>query len=90
MLIQFSISSARDGAWCFAEELMDKMDTERGAFIKERDTQISNLANDLVRTKGLMRFSVWVIRLFEKKRVGRNIEILHTHKKKQWHEVREA
>ena len=90
MLIEFSISSARDGAWCFAEELIEKKEKQYEDFVLERDTQIAQLAQDLIRTKGLLRFTVWVIRLFERRQIGQNIELLHTHRKKQWHEVRET
>ena len=90
MLIQFSITSARDGAWVFAEELMDHKADERHKCINVRDEQINKLGMDIAHTKGMMRFMVWVIRLFEKKNVGRNIEILHTHKKKQWHDMHEV
>jgi hypothetical protein len=90
MLIQFSISSARDGAWVFAQELMDKKGNEYEECIAARDGQINRLGNDLAHVKGFMKLGVWVIRLFEKKNIGRNIEILHTNKKKKWHETLEG
>jgi hypothetical protein len=90
MLIQFSIGSARDGAWVFAEELMDKTGEEYKKCIATRDEQINRLGKDLSHVKGFLKFGVFIIRLFEKKNIGRNIEILHTHKKKKWHETHEA
>ncbi len=77
ILIQFSIDNARDGAWCFAEELVTKKGSDYDACIVQRDQTIKNLANGLVQTKGFMRFTIWIIHLFEWKKPSRIIKTLH-------------
>lgn len=42
ILIQFSISNARDGAWSFAEELSGKKGADFTSCIAARDTSIRN------------------------------------------------
>ncbi|MFL9482854.1 DUF5995 family protein [Chitinophagaceae bacterium LWZ2-11] len=65
VLIQFSIGNARDGAWCFAEDLYGKKGTEEETCIHNRDKSIATLAGGLIHTTGVMRLTVWIIRLFE-------------------------
>jgi hypothetical protein len=77
ILIQFSIDNARDGAWCFAEELATKKGPDYDACITQRDQTIKNLAGGLVNTKGFMRFTIWIIHLFEWKKPSRIIKTLH-------------
>jgi hypothetical protein len=76
ILIQFSIGNARDGAWAFAEVLNKKAGEEKQKCITARDGDISKLANALVNTKGLIRFTVWIIHLFEWKKPGKIIKVL--------------
>lgn len=76
ILIQFSISNARDGAWCFAEELYGKKGADYTDVSFARDKTISELANGLIRVKGLMRLTLWVIHLFEWRNPARVIRIL--------------
>jgi len=64
-LIQFSVDNARDGAWCFAEDLSAKQGSERDLFIRQRDATIKKLGESLVYTTGAMRFTIWLIHLFE-------------------------
>jgi len=82
ILIQFSISNARDGAWSFAEELSGKKGAEYTACIAARDTNIRKLAAGLLKPAGkLIRFTVWVIHLFEWKNPRKIIETLYKSKK---------
>jgi len=77
ILIQFSIDNARDGAWCFAEDLAAKKGTDYDACIKQRDQTIFELAGGLVKTKGFMRFTIWFIHLFEWKSPAKIIKVMH-------------
>lgn len=65
ILIQFSISNARDGAWAFAEELSGKQGAAREECLKARDASIKKLAESLKSPKGLIRFTTFIIFLFE-------------------------
>ncbi len=83
ILIQFSITNARDGAWSFAEDLSSKKGAEAHACIQARANTIQTLATSLVQPPGLaIRITLWVIHLFEWKNPRRIIEVLHTYKKK--------
>jgi hypothetical protein len=77
ILIQFSISNARDGAWCFAEELFNEKDSFT-QIIEARDKSISDLAKGLVSATGLLRVTLWVIRLFEWHKPARIIRELRS------------
>lgn len=81
VLIQFSIVNARDGAWCFAEELYGKTGSALDKVIQERDNNIFTLGNSLVHQKGLIAFTIWLIHVFEKKSPRKVIEILSGVKK---------
>ena len=81
LLVQFSIGNARDGAWCFAEDLSQKAGADYQACIGARDKDIARLAGSLVRSKGFIRFTIWVIHLFELKSARKIITILYTAKK---------
>ena len=76
ILIQFSIGNARDGAWAFAEDLSKKIGEDRLTCIATRDGDISKLAAALANTNGFIRFTVWIIHLFEWKKPGRIIQVL--------------
>jgi len=82
-LIQFSIDNARDGAWCFAEDLSQKKGPDRDEFIARRDTTIRTLGESLAHTKGFARFTIWVIHLFETGNVRKAIGILNDYRKKK-------
>ena len=82
ILIQFSVSNARDGAWCFAEDLSKKTGTDYQLFISTRDNNINTLGNTLLHFKGTLRFTLWLIHLFEWKNPARIITALHEYKKK--------
>jgi len=77
ILIQFSIDNARDGAWCFAEALASKKGADYNTCIVARDQTISQLGNGLVKTEGFMRFTIWLIHLFEWKNPAKIIRLLH-------------
>jgi hypothetical protein len=83
ILIQFSIDNARDGAWCFAEELAKKQGEDYSACISQRDQNIKKLAQGLIKTKGLMQFTIWLIHLFEWKRPSEIIKALHESSKQK-------
>ncbi len=82
-LLQFSIDNARDGAWSFAEELSVKKTIEREPFIAQREVTIKKLAEKLVHTAGLVNFTVWLVRLFERKPVNEIIGIMNEYRKRQ-------
>lgn len=67
VLIQFSIVNARDGAWCFAEEIFGKTGAVLEQAIVERDNNIFQLGSSLIHQKGLLAFTVWLIHLWEMK-----------------------
>jgi len=65
ILVQFSITNARDGAWAFAEDLVTKKGIERDNCISTREGSIKTLGESLSKPKGLLAFTSWLIRLFE-------------------------
>ncbi|TWI94043.1 hypothetical protein JN11_04860 [Mucilaginibacter frigoritolerans] len=83
ILIQFSIDNARDGAWCFAEDLVTKQGAAYTDCINQRDETIKKLALDLANTTGFVRFTIWFIHLFEWKNVSRIIKVMHGQVKKK-------
>lgn len=84
ILIQFSITNARDGAWSFAEDLSSKiMGTPACATcMTTRDTSIEKLGLALVRPKGLLRVTRWFIHLFEWKNPAKVIKAFYGYEKK--------
>ncbi|HVU56628.1 MAG TPA: DUF5995 family protein [Puia sp.] len=81
VLVQFSISNARDGAWCFAEDLHKLTGADYDACIAGRDKDIAQLANTLVHLRGTLWFTVWLIHLFEWKDVRRIVRELREYKR---------
>jgi len=81
LFIQFEMGNARDGAWCFAEELSSKKGDEYTAYINQRDADMSKLGNSIIDTKGMLRFTVFIIHLFEMKNPARITRILNEYKK---------
>jgi hypothetical protein len=81
LLIQFSMGNARDGAWCFAEELAGKEGKEYGECIAARDKDIAKLAGALIHSRGVVRITLWLVHLFEWKKAGKIIRVLDTMKK---------
>lgn len=90
MLVQFSLGTARDGAWLFATDLIAcGTDTQKyNTLTLKRDTEISELGTLLTQSKGFLKFGIFVIRLFEWKNVKKVIEVLHTHQKLRFSEVK--
>lgn len=83
MLIQFSMGNARDGSWCFAEELATKY-TDLAAYqalIRDRDFEIAQLGTSLTSSSGVLKFGIWLIHLFEWKNIKRIILQLGDYKK---------
>ena len=79
MLVRFSIDTAREGAWKFAQELSNKTGTEYNQCINTRDQAIQELGIRIARPHGvLLKFVVKIIRLFEKKSVPAVIKLLGT------------
>lgn len=76
LLIQFSLSVARDGAWCFAEELFSASPDEHLSIISSRDKNIADLAGTLVASQGLMRITIGLIHLFEWRNPRRILKVL--------------
>lgn len=77
MLVEFSISVARDGAWSFAEELSSKKDSDYENCITTRDERIGQLGASIAKPHGfLLKLVVKIIRLFEKKDISVIIKIL--------------
>jgi Family of unknown function (DUF5995) len=82
ILIQFSISNARDGAWAFAESLCGQNAQGCDKAIKDRDQAICNVGLALLKPPGMMRLTIWIIHLFEWKNPSRITSALHEYKKK--------
>ena len=77
MLVQFSISAARDGAWMFAKELSGKKGNDYENCISTRDESIQQLGVSIANPHGvLLKLIVKLIRLFEKKNIATVIKLL--------------
>lgn len=74
-LIQFSIQTARDGAWLFATDLSQNQD-KREQLINERDLVIENLGFKLLNPKKTLQWLLNVIMFFESGSVKSKIETL--------------
>jgi len=85
LFIQFAMSNARDGAWCFAEDLFTRENTAYATCINERDNDVSKLGGGIIETKGLLKFTVFIIHLFEFKNPAKIIKVLHEFKKTYVH-----
>jgi hypothetical protein len=81
LFIQFAMDNARDGAWCFAEELYSKENEDFNKLITERDKDIWMLGKAIVDTKGLLAITVWIIHVFEYKIPSKITAILNEYKK---------
>ncbi len=77
MLINFTIDNARDGAWCFAEDLAAKTVGDYRRCIDTRDGVINGLATNITHPSSRMfRFTLWLVHLFEWKNTKKIIEVL--------------
>ena len=85
LLIQFSITNARDGSWAFAEELSTKNNIDYDACITVRSETIKKLGLALLQAKGLIRITIWIIHLFEWRRPRKIISVLYASRKEFIH-----
>lgn len=74
-LVQFSIETARDGAWLFATDLSQNLD-KREELITQRDLIIENLGFKLLNPKKTLQWLLNVILFFESGTVKSKIETL--------------
>lgn len=80
MLVQFSLGNARDGAWCFATDLISKEASESETFVANRDNEMQQLGLLLLKNKGLLKIGIFIIHLFEWRKVDKIIEVLSSKK----------
>ncbi|MFP4323358.1 MAG: DUF5995 family protein [Anaerolineales bacterium] len=76
LLVNFSINTARDGAWRFAERLIQTPGAEREGCILARDAQVARLGHHIARTSFPLAALVRVISLREEKDIRRVIAAL--------------
>ncbi|HEY9194803.1 MAG TPA: DUF5995 family protein [Mucilaginibacter sp.] len=81
ILIQFALGNARDGAWCFAEDLYTRTNQDYLNLIASRDADIDKLGKGIVNPVGLLRFTVWIIHLFEWHNPSKITRVLNEYKK---------
>ena len=81
LLIQFAMSNARDGAWCFAGDLYTKQDIHYTSAIAQRDSDICSLGGTIVNVKGFLKITLFIIYLFGYKNPSKIIEVLDNYKK---------
>jgi len=81
ILIQFALGNARDGAWCFAEDLYGRTGSDYLKLINSRDADINKLGLGIVAPVGLLSFTVWLIHLFEWRNPSKITRVLNEYKK---------
>src|SRR5690606_1101716 len=67
MLVSFSLGTARDGAWQFAEKLASTKSSQWPALIQQRDAAIAGLGREIAAPGFPLRLLVWVVRAPESK-----------------------
>lgn len=77
MFIQFAMDNARDGAWCFAEELASLDDTQRNICIAQRDDQIKLLGSGMTKANFFLAITIYFIHLFEWKKPSKIIKAMN-------------
>ncbi len=77
MLIEFTLSNARDGAWCFAEEISKKTGADYDSCFAARDKRIGELGASILKPHGAARITLWFVHLFEWKSAKKVIEVLN-------------
>lgn len=75
-LVNFSIQTARDGAWRFAQRL--SFEENRSTMIALRDQEISFLGNCLAHPNQRLQWILRIIAWFEWRTVGDNLRLLQT------------
>lgn len=88
MLVQFSLSNARDGSWCFATDLAEKSAGDFDDFIAKRDVEIADLGGTIIHNRGLLNLGVGLIHVFEWKNVRKIMHLLHDFKKPKFGSLR--
>ena len=81
ILISFSIDGARDGAWCFGEELSQLTGSAYDEHITRREQDVTKIAQSLIHATQLLRLTLWVIHLFEWKNPSKIIKMMNESKK---------
>ena len=76
MLVEFTLSNARDGAWCFAEEISKQSGTEYDTTCTARDKRISELGESILHPHGAAKITLWFVHLFEWQNARKVIEML--------------
>lgn len=76
MLLNFSITVARDGAWKFANDFYNH--TNKDLCIIQRDERIEAIADKLIHTGKWLSFLIKIIRFGEFRTEKRNMEILES------------
>lgn len=77
MLVNFSIGTARDGAWAFAQEVAGKSGVAYDACVAARDACIAQLGKTVAQPRSrAVRATIGTIRFFEKRRVSDVIQLL--------------
>lgn len=77
LLVNFSIGTARDGAWLFAQGVAGKSGAAFNTCVATRDARIAELGRCLVQPKsGAVRSTLRAIRMFEKQRARDVIRLL--------------
>lgn len=76
MLLNFSITVARDGAWKFANDFYNH--TDKDHCIIQRDERIEAISYKLIHTGKWLSFLIKIIRLGEFRTEKRNMEILES------------
>jgi len=79
MLVSFSLGTARDGAWQFAEKLASTKSSQWPALIQQRDAAIAGLGREIAAPGFPLRLLVWVVRAPESKDPRRITEALCAH-----------
>lgn len=65
-LIDFSMLKARDGAWKFANKLVNQTESEKETIILERDKKIAAFGQSIIPTHWFLRLVFWIVRLGER------------------------
>lgn len=76
LLVNFSMSLARDGAWKFAKELSKTHDNSWHTAVKNRDVKVSKKAHIITRPGFIVNLVLGIIRLGEKGSVEDKIQDL--------------
>ncbi len=76
LVVDFSMTMARDGAWSFAQSLFGVSVEKWQVTIGERDKEVARLAQRIVHPRLIVQFILWVVRITGKGSVARKIGYL--------------